>query len=115
MHIDIGLAPLRDRLHNRAKSNLKFLEFSALKTPLIASPVEPYKDTPARMAWSEEKWIENMEYLITNEKMRRVSGNACYDIVKSNFNTEKIAKNYLTRLKAIIKEHRHDRNAVLTT
>lgn len=40
--INIGLAPLADTEFNRCKSNLKWLEYSALNIPTIASKVEPY-------------------------------------------------------------------------
>ena len=36
---DIGLAPLFDSEYNRCKSNLRYLELSAQKVPIIASPI----------------------------------------------------------------------------
>jgi len=39
---DIGIAPLEDNDFNRAKSDIKFREYSAAGTPCIASDVEPY-------------------------------------------------------------------------
>jgi|TARA_Y100000310_G_scaffold62792_1_gene58065 hypothetical protein len=45
MNIDCALAPLRDTEFNRCKSNLKWIEWSSLGIPLIASNVEPYKNT----------------------------------------------------------------------
>lgn len=45
LNIDIGLAPLRDTEFNRCKSNLKWLEWSSLSVPVIASDVEPYSKT----------------------------------------------------------------------
>jgi hypothetical protein len=40
--IDIGLAPLHDTTFNRAKSDIKYLEYSAIGAVTIASPVAPY-------------------------------------------------------------------------
>lgn len=45
LHIDIGLAPLHDTPFNRAKSDIKYLEYSALGATTIASSVLPYKDS----------------------------------------------------------------------
>ena len=45
MNIDVGLAPLRDSEFNRCKSNLKWLEWASMNIPLIASNVEPYRNT----------------------------------------------------------------------
>lgn len=42
LNIDVGLAPLRDSEFNRCKSNLKWLEWSSLGVPVLASNVEPY-------------------------------------------------------------------------
>lgn len=53
---DIGIAPLVDNRFNRAKSDLKALEYAAVGVPSVASAVGPYKnldrgvvlaDTPA--------------------------------------------------------------------
>ena len=45
MKLDLALAPLRDSEFNRCKSNLKWVEWSILNVPLLASPVEPYIKT----------------------------------------------------------------------
>ena len=43
LNIDLALAPLRDSEFNRCKSNVKWIEWSSLGVPLLASDVEPYK------------------------------------------------------------------------
>ena len=40
--VDIGLAPLQDTPFNRAKSDIKYLEYSATGAATIASPLAPY-------------------------------------------------------------------------
>ncbi|MFL5664668.1 MAG: glycosyltransferase [Ktedonobacteraceae bacterium] len=41
--VDIGLAPLHDTPFNRAKSDIKYLEYSATGAATIASPLAPYE------------------------------------------------------------------------
>lgn len=43
INADIGLCPLVDCAFNRAKSELKVLEYWAMRMPVIASAAEPYK------------------------------------------------------------------------
>jgi glycosyltransferase involved in cell wall biosynthesis len=112
LNIDIGIAPLRDRLHNRSKSNLKWLEYGALKVPMIGSPVEPYLQTNAILAKSEEDWINALELLIQDSNKRHKLGEEAYNLIKENFNVEKIAENYLNILRGIIAKKRAERNLV---
>ena len=42
LRVDIGLAPLYDNAFTRAKSDIKYLEYSATGAATIASPVVPY-------------------------------------------------------------------------
>lgn len=44
-HVDIAIAPLIDNDFNRAKSNLKYLEYSYCGFPGVYSSVEPYETT----------------------------------------------------------------------
>ncbi|SDZ41281.1 glycosyltransferase family protein [Herbiconiux ginsengi] len=56
----LGLAPLADEDFNRSKSDLKFLEYSMLGLPVVASAVEPYRGIPAHggigVANTAEAW-----------------------------------------------------------
>jgi len=106
LNIDIGIAPLRDRLHNRAKSNLKWLEFSALKTPLVASPVEPYINTTALLAKNDDEWYTYLSNLIQNKRQRIKVAKESYKRVKKDFNVENISNDYLRIMKDIIKENK---------
>lgn len=44
LELDCGLAPLHDTIFNNCKSNLKWLEYSAMGIPCLASNVTPYKE-----------------------------------------------------------------------
>jgi hypothetical protein len=45
LNLELALAPIRDTEFNRCKSNLKWIEWSSLGVPLLASRVEPYDKT----------------------------------------------------------------------
>ena len=104
MKFDIGLAPLRDRQFNRCKSNLKYLEYSALRIPTVASYVEPYKDTRSLFARSESEWIAQIEKLIKFDELRFQLGEASYNHVREEFNIEKIGKKYNKMIRGLLRE-----------
>jgi glycosyltransferase involved in cell wall biosynthesis len=52
LQLSLALAPLRDTEFNRCKSNLKWVEWSSLGVPLVASDVEPYKNTQGKITLS---------------------------------------------------------------
>ena len=108
MGFDIGLAPLRDNLFNRAKSNLRWLEYSALKIPTIASKVEPFKRSITDgingilVDYDSDEWIQAISELIENKVQRENMGQVAYTTVKTKYNTEKIAGDYLNLLKDFV-------------
>lgn len=51
--LDLALAPLRDTEFNRCKSNLKWVEWSSIGVPLLASDVEPYRNTEGHIVLIE--------------------------------------------------------------
>jgi hypothetical protein len=92
MNIDLALAPLRDSEFNRCKSNLKWIEWSSLNIPLLASNVEPYKKTNGTIFLTEnhvEEWRGNIKLFVeggnhrTGEKFNlRSESLRNYDIKK---------------------------------
>ena len=99
---DIAIAPLRDLPFNRAKSNLRYLEYSALKIPTVASDVEPYKcikhQETGFIAREEDEWIECLKSLIKSEELRSTMGHNAYKYVMENFNAEDVSKKYISTL-----------------
>lgn len=58
LNISVALAPLRDTEFNRCKSNLKFLEWSYLNVPVLASNVEAFKNVPCTKVENDiNKWV----------------------------------------------------------
>jgi glycosyltransferase involved in cell wall biosynthesis len=79
---DIAIAPLVDHPFNRAKSAIKFLEYSALGWPGVYSRLDPYEGLVVSgengfLACSEQEWFESLSRLITDPALRlQIAGNA---------------------------------------
>ena len=71
---DIGVAPLIDNEFNRCKSNLRWLEWSALGVPTVASRVVPFQcirpNIDGYLAKNEKEWYTNLRALIEIPKLR---------------------------------------------
>lgn len=91
---DIELAPLVDTEFNRCKSNLRWLEASALRIPVVASKVEPYKNTNALLCRSTKEWVDAISTLIENEKTRNEIGREAYRMVRKDYSIIKVSKKY---------------------
>jgi glycosyltransferase involved in cell wall biosynthesis len=104
---DIGLAPLKDNLFNRSKSNLRYLEYSALKIPTISSPVEPFDHIEHNItgikAQEPSEWIQAIDALIKDKEYRRSVGFNAYNYIKEHNNAEFNAKKYVNLLQDIHK------------
>jgi glycosyltransferase involved in cell wall biosynthesis len=95
LNFDIGIAPLRDNYFNRSKSNLRFLEMSAMKIPTVASSVEPFKhDFCGYLCATDQEWFDTLSMLITSPSQREQDGLKAYDQVTTKFNLDKISMDY---------------------
>jgi len=104
--LDIGVAPLRDNDFNRAKSNLRFLEYSALKVPTVASRVYPFKNSIRHgvdgiICNNSQEWYEALKSLIVDSGRRTQLGKQAYERVRKDFNMETTAKHYAEILRTI--------------
>ena len=103
---DIGIAPLQDNNFNRGKSNLRWLEYSALKIPCIASPLPDFTRVidhgeTGFIARDEKDWIDLISLLIESPGLRRDIGRKAYNQIRNDFNVAKTARNYLKVLREI--------------
>lgn len=93
LSIDIGLAPLADNLFNRAKSNLRWMEYSLLRIPTIVSPVKPYlcvkNNVTGIIAKEKEEWYNAMEDLTSKKGLRYDIGNKAFEEIKQFYNIDK--------------------------
>lgn len=94
LKLDIALIPRYDNYFNRCKSNLKFLEMSMLKVPVIAQGfsdgMSPYQvdtqdaehmiicDTP-------EEWTKAITDIIDNKQKRKDMGEKAYNYVLEKY------------------------------
>jgi len=104
--IDIGLAPLRDSTFNRAKSNIKYLEWSALRVPTVCQDMEVYNhDIKHRfngmLAGSKQEWYQCLVELIRNEKLRLEMGQRAYLDAKSRYDMPIIARKLASEIKKL--------------
>lgn len=103
--LDIGIAPLRDNQFNRAKSNLRWIEYSALKIPTVASTVRPFNESIPRgcgiLCSDKQAWYERLKDLIEHPEVRETIGNNAYKDVKERFNMDKVSEKYAEVLKEI--------------
>jgi len=80
LDFDIGLAPLLNTAFNRSKSPLKYLEYSALGVPTIASACEPYRvithGETGLLCRTGAEWYAALTSLVTDAHRRRAMGAA---------------------------------------
>jgi glycosyltransferase involved in cell wall biosynthesis len=102
---DFALAPLTDNDFNRAKSNLRVLEYGSVKIPSIVSPIVPYRcfnATEVIFAKEREEWFKAMEDMINSKNMRDEYAESIYKRVKKDFNIDKNYKLWTKAFKNII-------------
>ncbi len=87
---DIFIAPLQDNLFNCCKSNLKFLEYSALATPGVYSRIAPYQRVVVHgqngfLAGEPNEWIDCLRLLIEDASLRIRMGNEALATLRSQW------------------------------
>jgi glycosyltransferase involved in cell wall biosynthesis len=78
-HFDVGMIPLADTAFNRNKSDLKFVEYSMLGIPSVASKLDPYARTVKHgetgfLASTPKDWLKYLSRLIEDVELRRTVG-----------------------------------------
>lgn len=105
---DIGLAPLVDCNFNRSKSNLRWLEYSALKIPTVATDISHFSQSveSGKTGFlikenNLDSWKTTLEELIGSASIREQIGRNAYQRVKKDFNVARNAPKYLRLLKQL--------------
>lgn len=99
---DIGILPSKPSQFNKFKSNLKLLEFAALKMPVVVSNADPYGGFPVHYAGGEKAWVEQITKLVEDPELRKSSGDGLYKFCKENYDLYKHAPNRLKAYEQII-------------
>jgi len=90
---DIGLAPISKVQFNDCRSSLKWVEYSALKIPTIATDYGPYlRDVrhgeTGLLVDSQKDWFDALESLVTDATKRKELGENAHRTCKRDFNLD---------------------------
>lgn len=105
--IDIGLAPLCNSEFNKAKSNIKYLEFGAMRVPGVFQDMDPYnKDVKpgynGMLASDSAQWLKCLRMLITNAGLRQKMGDLAYQDVKTRYDVKDVGRKLGNEIKKIM-------------
>lgn len=80
---DIGIAPLTPCWFNESKSNIKWLEYAALKVPCVASAVYPYAKSidhgrTGFLAKTSVEWFDALSALVEQPVLRQTVAEAAW-------------------------------------
>ena len=106
---DIALAPLVDCNFNRSKSNLRWLEASAMRLPCVASDISHFSQTVRNgvdgilvKPNDLDHWEAVLELLIKDEVYREAIGREAGKRVRKDFNVKKNAAKYFRLIKTLL-------------
>jgi len=89
MRLDVGVAPLRNTPFNKAKSNIKFLEYAIAKVPAVYSPTvynyRGFDSTFGLVADTDEQWFLALRNLIRIKTLRKDIVENAYSHVKTHY------------------------------
>lgn len=95
LDIDLAVAPLIDNNFNKAKSNLKLLEYGVCSYPTIASDVKPYRDAVNKqdcpitlLPWNVDEWVSCIKYKLANLYKLKEEGEKLKEWVWTNYKLE---------------------------
>jgi glycosyltransferase involved in cell wall biosynthesis len=101
---DIGLAPLVDNAFNRAKSNIKWLQYGALGVPCVMSDAPPYeevKDGVDGVLVKNGEWKEAICGLLDDKVRRMKMGAECRRTVLAEWDMRKKSGAWVSVFKKI--------------
>jgi glycosyltransferase involved in cell wall biosynthesis len=116
---DVSLAPIKNHMFNRVKSQLKVIEAGFYKKAIIASNVGPYTidlkhclkngqfvDGNAMLVdenRNHSDWAKYIQKLLQNPNMVKDMGERLYETVKDVYDLNKVTKDRAEFYKSLIK------------
>ena len=106
---DIGVVPLLNTEFNKCKSELKYIEFSALGIPVVASDISVYSETIQNgvngyLSGNEDEWVDKLSILIEDPIFRNGIVNNARDDILKNYNLKSRVNQWDNIFKRILKE-----------
>lgn len=98
LNADIAIAPLKDTIFNRAKSNIKWMEAAMLGIPVVASDVRPYDcikhGKTGYLATTSQQFKKYVKWLIEDKELRERIGKEAKKDVLENYTIDKQLPKY---------------------
>lgn len=88
LHLDLAIAPLEDNDFNKAKSNLRLLEYGIMGWPVVCSDIYPYQtnDAPVvRVANNKAAWLTAIRQILADPTALQQAGDALKAWVLQNY------------------------------
>lgn len=104
--VDIFIAPLVTNEFNRAKSHLKYLEYSAMQVPGVFAHLETYSAVVSDgingfLAATQDEWYQKLSRLIEDPDLRKKVGKSAFEEVMKNWSLSKNRVGLLNAYKAL--------------
>jgi glycosyltransferase involved in cell wall biosynthesis len=98
--VDIVVAPLVDITYARAKSSIKFLEYSSMAIPGCYQDIRQYQEVVEHgkngfLCKTKDDWYKHLKELADSVEFRRRIGKKSYKTVKKDWTIQKNVKHYV--------------------
>lgn len=107
--LDLAIIPRKDHYFNKCKSNLKFLEMSLLRIPVLAQGFKD-KDGPydseedyMELVYNNDTWYEHIMTIKLNHAYYRRKAERAHDYVLENYNITTYANEWTNKIKQLCK------------
>lgn len=106
---DVGIAPLVYNEFNKCKSELKYIEFSSLGVPVVASRIEGYEEAiddgvDGYLATSENEWVSKLVTLLEDSVLRNGMVNNAHDNILKNYSLKSRVEQWDAVFKSLIND-----------